>query len=295
MADTTHGTAHEVIDGVTSAIADAAHGAADHAAEGGAHAPELPNIIHLLHVAFAGNPVIDFLYEWNFQIYMFIVLGLIFWLFTKHIKGFTLIPGRLQAFLEMFVMGLFSIVAGILGEKEARRYFPFLGSLFIFILMMNWMGLVPLMRAPTSNICVTAGLALCVFVVVQITAFTRLGPLKYLHHLCGEPKDAITWMLVPLFFPLHIMEEIIKPVSLAARLYGNIMGEDILLGVMLLIGLVAAGGLFALVGISAPLVGIPLHFPFMFMSLLLGAVQALVFTMLSTIYISLALPHGDHH
>jgi F-type H+-transporting ATPase subunit a len=285
---------HEVANGSAHVVADAAHAAAEHVAE--AHAPELPNIIHLLHVAFGGNSVIDFIYAWNYQIYTLIVLCVIFWIFTKKIKGFTLVPGRLQAFLEIIVTALFDIVAGILGEKEARRYFPLLGSLFTFILMMNWMGLVPLMRAPTSSICVTFGLALCVFVVVQVTAFTRLGPLNYLYHLCNEPKDAIGWCLVPLFLPLHIMDEFIKPVSLSARLFGNILGEDILLGVMLMLGLLLSAGILGVVGLGGfAIVGVPFHLPFMFVSMLLGAVQALVFTMLSTLYISSTIPHGDHH
>lgn len=289
-------TAHDVANGALHAAADAAHGAADHAAEAASHPPELPNIIYVLHGLFPDNSVINFLYVWNYQFYTLIVLGVIFWLFTKKIKGFTLVPGRLQSFLEILVTGLYDIIAGILGEKEARRYFPILASFFVFILMMNWSGLVPLLRAPTSNICITGGLAICVFVLVQVTAFTRLGPLNYLYHLCNEPKDAIGWCLVPLFLPLHIMDEFIKPVSLAARLYGNILGEDILLGVMLMLGLLLSAGILGVVGLGGfAIVGVPFHLPFMFVSMLLGAVQALVFTMLSTLYISSTIPHDDHH
>ncbi len=273
-----------------------AEAAAPHAAEGAAHPPELPNIIHLLHEAFEDNAIINFLYVWNYQVYMLIGMVFIFFFFTRAAKSFSLIPGRLQAFLEMIVMGLFDIVAGILGEKEARRYFPLIGSLFIFIFTMNWMGLVPLLRAPTSNICVTAGLAICVFLFCQYTALVRLGPGKYFYHLLGEPKDPIGWCLTPLFLPLHIMEEFIKPLSLAARLFGNILGEDILLGVMMTLGLGIVGALMLASGFEGdPWIGIPLHLPFMFVAMLLGTVQALVFTMLTTLYISTVVPHDDHH
>lgn len=275
---------------------DAAHAVAGHAAEQAAHPPELPNIIHLIHQGFGGNSIIDFLYQWNYQIYILIVLGIIFFTFTRASKRFTLIPGRLQAFFEMIITTLFDVIAGILGEKETRRYFPLLGSLFVFIVTMNLFGLVPLMRAPTSSIYTTASLAICVFLFCQYTAFTRLGPAKYFFHLLGEPKDVMGWSMVPLFLPLHIMEEFIKPLSLAARLFGNILGEDILLGVMLMLGLLISGGLMALVGLEGqPWFGIPLHLPFMFMALLLGTVQGLVFTMLTTIYISSVIPHDAHH
>ena len=124
----------------------------------------------------------------------------------------------------------------ILGEKEGRRYFPFVGSLFFFIFCMNWAGIVPLMKSPTSSLMVTGALAVTVFLYVQYTALTRQGPKKYLYHMMGEPKDAVGYGVAVLLLPLHIMEEFIKPLSLACRLYGNIFGED-LLGIGLMLGI----------------------------------------------------------
>ncbi|RJP18208.1 MAG: ATP synthase F0 subunit A [Candidatus Omnitrophota bacterium] len=272
---------------------EAAHEAVQNAAEHGehaAHAPELPNLVHVLNHYFP-NLVSQDSFLWHFQLQFFalLVIGMIAVFFYIACKKRAVRPGRLQAFAEMIVEGLLGVVCGILGEKEGRRYFPFLGSLFLFIVCMNWFGLIPLMRSPTSDLRVTASLAICVFLFVQATALKRLGPSKFLYHLMGEPKDAIGWCLVPLFLPLHIMEEFIKPLSLACRLYGNIFGEDLLLGVAMLLGC----GLMLAIW-PGSFFGIPLHFPFVLLAMLLSTIQALVFTLLATVYISMVLPHEEH-
>jgi F-type H+-transporting ATPase subunit a len=107
------------------------------------------------------------------------------------------------------------------------------------------------------------------------------------------------WVLVPLMLVIHGIGEIVKPISLAARLFGNIMAEDTLLGVFVMLGTM-------LMAWSHLPIGIPLHFPFVLMALIFSFVQALVFTSLSTIYILMVLPHqaqgseevdsaGTHH
>ena len=96
---------------------------------------------------------------------------------------------------------------------------------------------------------------------------------------------------MPLFFVLHLVGELIKPISLSLRLFGNIFGEDTLVATMVLLG---AGITYSLSGGIAWLPGIPLHVPFYFLGLLSCTIQALVFTLLSTVYIALWLPHGDH-
>ncbi len=275
------------------AVHDAIHAATEHVAEHAAgavsHPPELPNFIHLLHNWLPGNFVTDTLLYFMDQIFALLVIGVIALFFSAASKNCSIIPGRLQALAEMLLEGLYGIISGILGEKEGRQYFPFLASLFIFIICMNWFGLIPLMRSPTSNICVTAGLAVCVFGFVQYSAFKRLGPNGYLYHLLGEPKDAIGWAMTPLFLPLHILEEFIKPLSLACRLYGNVFGEDVLLGV----GMTLGAGLMLYIW-PGTFFGFPFHFPFVLLAILLSAIQALVFTLLATVYISMVIPH-EHH
>jgi F-type H+-transporting ATPase subunit a len=131
-------------------------------------------------------------------------------------------------------------------------------------------------------------MALTVFVYVQFVAFKELGFMGWLDHMAGSPRDGIGWALVPLMLPVHLIGELAKPISLSCRLFGNIFGED-----MLLVGF-ATLGITALSALHVPF-GLPLQLPFMFLGVLITQpVQALVFTMLSTVYFLLVLPHDDH-
>ncbi len=200
-------------------------------------------------------------------------------------------PTRWMAFCEVFVEALFKLVSGILGEKHARHYFPYIATLFILILVGNFMGLVPFLKPPTGSIVVTFSLALCTFVYVQFTAATRLGLGKYVYHLCGDPKETITYAMAPFIFLVEFVGVLVKPVSLSLRLFGNMLGKDILLGAFLMMGIMLMDA------VAAPLaqyIGVPLTIPFYFLGILASVIQALVFAMLSTIYILLVLPH-DHH
>ena len=192
--------------------------------------PELPNFIHVLDVYFPDNPIVDFLVTYQNQIFILILIGIIAFIFNMATRHRALIPSRLQAGVELVIEGLLALVTGMLGEKEGRRYFPFLGSLFIFILFMNWFGLIPLMKAPTSAIQVTGGLAICVFMYVQFVAIGRLGIRKYFYHLMGEPKDAIGCDGSPVSPSAH-HGGIHQATSLACRLFGNVW-RGYLLGVV---------------------------------------------------------------
>jgi len=205
-------------------------------------------------------------------------------------------PGRFQALVEMLVESFRDLVCGVLGEKNGRRYLPYIGSLFLFILLCNLMGLVPLLRSPTSVYQTTFALGICTFLYVQFTAVRRNGPLRYLYHLAGEPKGEgffmtlFMWALgLALLLPLHILEELIKPISLSVRLFGNILGEDVLLGVFAMLGLSLMGWF----GWEQPLVGFPLQLPFFFLALLTATVQAIVFALLSMVYFLVVLPHDE--
>jgi len=128
-----------------------------------------------------------------------------------------------------------------------------------------------------------------VFVYVQYTAIREHGLFGWLDHMAGSPRSVIEWCLVPLAFPIHVIGELAKPVSLSCRLFGNIFGED-----MLLVGFATLGvGAMAAMHLGAVPFGLPLHFIFLFLALLTSVVQAMVFSMLSTIYFLLMLPH-DH-
>ena len=272
---------------VTGAVDDhGGHAAAgDHAADhGGDHGhsgpPHLPSLISLV---FGHGD----LYDWSNPIYALATSVLMCVVaFTVYSKR-KMIPGPLQNFVELLVEGMYNFFQGILG-KEAKRYTPFLGTLFFYILINNLWGLIPFGHSPSTSINITGTLAITVFLYAQWTGISRLGFVGWLDHLAGSPRDVISWCLVPLMIPLHIIGELAKPLSLALRLFGNITGEDVLVAAF--VGL----GLSAMAFVDSP-IGLPLDVPFIFLGTLLSLIQALVFTLLSSIYILMMLPHEEHH
>jgi len=244
----------------------------------GGGAPHLPNLVKIL---FGPDSVAE---HWVNVIFAF-AIGVFLSVFAARVYAKRqMIPGRLQTLVEMMVEGMYNFIESILG-KDAKRYVPYLGSLFFYILLMNWIGMVPLGHSPSTSLNITASLAILTFLYAQYTGVTRLGVLGYVHHMAGSPRDVISWCMVPLIFPLHIIGELAKPFSLALRLFGNITGEDTLVAVFVGLGI-------AILAFSP--VGVPLQIPFYFLGLLLSTIQALVFTLLSTIYILLMLPHEEH-
>ena len=206
-------------------------------------------------------------------------------------------PTRTQMLAEVLVGGLYDMFRSILGP-EARRFTPYLGTLFIFILLNNWSGLVPLGFSSTSSLAnTTLGLGLMTFIYVQYTGIRMNGLGGYLYHFAGQPKSGVEWAFAVLIFPLELVGELIKPISLSLRLFGNIYGEETLIAVMVMLGTQFMQFLlsqFGDVGVTLGhfLPGIPFQFPFYFLVLVASTVQALVFTLLSAVYISLMLPHG---
>lgn len=264
--------------------------------------PEGINLIQGLHVGYMGKqaPFVQYA-PWENNVFALIAaLGLIVICFvaTSPFRGRSkadLIrkPTRLQTAVESIV-GIFDeFTQGVLGPENGRRYLPFVGAMFLTVLAFNLMGIIPLMKAPSSSIMITMSLAICTFLTYQWVAWTRLGPLQYFLHLAGYPKNPVQWLLAPLMILLEgISDFIAKPLSLGLRLFGNVLGKDILLGVMVLLGLLITQGTIPAVG---KYIGFPLTFPFYFLALLLSAIQALVFSLLSAIYILLVLPHDHDH
>lgn len=172
-------------------------------------------------------------------------------------------PGVFQNIIETGVEYLDNFFDGLLGKEKSRRYFTFLASLFIFIIFANYSGLFPgvgltdYVKAPTSSLSVTAGLGVVTFVFLQVAGLR-----------CGV-KHYFKRFVSPMFFmlPLLLLDEFIKPASLALRLFGNVFGEEMV-----------TEELYHLLPIGIPIV-------MMVLSILFCALQALVFTMLTSIYL----------
>lgn len=249
--------------------------------------PEVPNFITLLSNRFYETPWIQLLHEWEsvfFSVFVAFSISTIFYFGTRKQE---LIPSGLQNMIEWVVENLRKFVKEVLGE-EGEKYVPFLGTMFIYILVMNLMVLVPFMKAATSSLNITVALAICVFVLVQYLNIKHQGVKGFLFHLMGSPKDTMGWIMSPLMFVIELLTQFTRPVTLALRLFGNVLGEDILIGAFALFGVLI------LASIDWPL-GLPLQLPFFFLSLLTSTMQALVFTLLSAIYILLSMPNHEEH
>jgi F-type H+-transporting ATPase subunit a len=212
-----------------------------------------------------------------FAISALIIVGLALFalLSTRRLE---LIPRtRLQSFLEVLVGTMNNFVVETIGPG-GEKYTPFIGTIFVFVLAMNLIGLVPGFKSPTSNLSLIIPLAVIVFVMYNYYGIRSVGALKYLKHLVGQPL----W-LAPLMLPIHIISELARPVSLSIRLFGNIFGEETLLVVL-------AGLTYVVVPYF---VAIPTQFPVMLLAVLTAFVQAMVFMILTTIYISLAISPGE--
>jgi F-type H+-transporting ATPase subunit a len=261
------------------------HSAEAHDDHGGVqHFPNLVTyLVAILHKAGVSDSVLHQIEKYENLIFALIATLLLGLLTSRAMRHAQMVPGKLQNLVEYLFGGYYDFVRGVLGD-EARRYIPFVGTLFFYIWAMNWMGMVPGGHSATSSPYTTFPLAICVFLYVQFVAMTRLGPGKYLFHLAGDPVGVVGWAMVPLMLPLHLIGEVAKPLSLALRLFGNIMGEDTLLALfagLVVIAIPHVGGL-----------GIPFQLPFMFLAMLASTIQALVFSLLATIYLSQVLPHG---
>ena len=244
--------------------------------EAAAKTPELPDIITLLAEHFKGNSLLQWLYRWEFVVYALLVVVVVSSLAHLATRKATDIPGRLQNIFEVLVGGLDDFVCGILGPS-GRRYTPFIGTLFVYILCMNIFGLIPFLKPPTASWSTTLALALCVFFYVQYTALKYLGVRGYIDHLAGRPRGVLLWSIIlPVFmFCLHVVTELLKPLSLSLRLRSNIWGDDLLLAV------------FAGLGLK----GFPFLFFNMSLALMTALIQTLVFTLLSAIYFAIVLEH----
>lgn len=201
-------------------------------------------------------------------------------------RGMKLIPGRRQNLLEAIVEALLGLVEGAAGRRVARIILPLIGTLFIYIITANWFALlpgigtilfgegdhkVPLLRAPNSDYNMTFAMALLVMVIVQIAGFTAHG---FLGHL-KEYRN-----------PFNIIDEFARLLSLSVRLFANVFAGEVLVSVMLALSFLA---FFAVIPVVVPTV-------FLGLEVFFGLIQAVVFALLSLIYITLAVGgHGEGH
>jgi F-type H+-transporting ATPase subunit a len=265
----------------------------------------------------------------NSMLTMFAVMALIILVGTLLARRAQAVPGRAQGVFEMVVEFLLQLVEGTAGKRAGRRIFPLVGALFIFIIVANYSGLlpgvgtigfyeteeaeevrepeaeeaaaliqdgegeegaageeaaheeahevlVPFLRAPNADLNMTLAMALLTFTVVQVAGIAAHGVGGRIKHMADPP----------FLFPIELVSELSRIISLSARLFGNVFAGEVLLAVMYAM---ANAIKIAIIPLAIPVV-------FLGLELLFGAVQALVFALLTLIYITLATAggHDDH-
>ncbi|WPJ94746.1 F0F1 ATP synthase subunit A [Coraliomargarita algicola] len=212
-----------------------------------------------------------------------------------------LIPGKGQAVIESLIDGLRGLLEPIVGKKAFPMAFPLLIGLFLFILIHNWSGLIPgvgvfghvehghltyWMRPANSDLNATLGMALIAMLAWLVISLKIAGPKFFIWELFGNKADKketpkpVYLMLIPIFMMVGLIEVVsiaFRPVSLSFRLFGNVFGGENLLTSM--------------TGMAPYIVPIP----FYFYEVLVGVVQALIFTLLVAIYIGLMTNHDEEH
>ncbi len=185
----------------------------------------------------------------------------------------------LRTFFEVFFEFFYNVAKDVMGAKNAQRYFPIIGASAIFIFLSNCMSLVPGMLPPTSNLNVTAGCAILVFISFNYYGLKENG-IDYIKHLAGWGVFNGFWpnlALACLMFPIEVISMCVRPVTLAIRLMLNIAVDHLLVSIFL--------GLFAIL----------LPLPVMMLGVIVICVQTLVFCLLTSIYIGLATEHAEEH
>ena len=203
---------------------------------------------------------------------LFLIVGVIVYRHYKKQGEKAAVPTKkfsLVNLVEVMVEQLDSFTIGIIGEQHGRKFSPLIATIFLFILFMNLLGNIPGMPAPTANININFGMSAFVFLVYNYYGFKEHGP-GYIKQFMGP-----VWWLAPLMLVIEIISHLVRPASLAIRLFGNINGDHIA------------------VGIFQNMTYLIIPVIFMGLGLFVAFIQALVFSMLSAVYIQLALSH-DH-
>jgi F-type H+-transporting ATPase subunit a len=211
--------------------------------------------------------------------HMLLAFGLITALMLWGTARRAIIPGRLQALAESGYEFIYGIVEGQVGH-EGKRYFPFVFSIFMFVLFGNMLGLLPFAFTYTSHIAVTFALAALVFIVVTVVALAIHGTHFFSYFFPeGAPKA-----LAPLIIPIEIISYLSRPISLSVRLFANMVAGHVMLKVfatfVVMIG--SAAGVLGLIGAVLPMA---MNVALVGFEILVAFLQAYVFAILTSIYL----------
>ena len=201
-------------------------------------------------------------------IYSWLVMIILIILGAVAAKGISMIPTKAQNVFEILISGIEEFMVDITGE-EGRWLFPVAATIFIYIVVCNLIGLVPGFLPPTASVNTTLSCAIPVVIFTHVIGVKYHG-VKYIKHFMGP-----VWWLAPLIFIIEIIGHAARILSLSIRLFGNMMGHELVLGILFFLA-----GLFL-----APL-------PIMALGIFVAVVQAFVFFLLSIMYFTGAMEHA---
>ncbi len=224
-----------------------------------------------------GDGAVNWYTVTNLTVWMGIILLAIFAVFVLGSRGRAIVPTRVQSIGELIYGFIYKMVEDVTG-KDGVKYFPYIMTLFVFILFANYLALIPMSYSPTSMIAVTAVLGFGVFIAVTVLGFVKNGP-SFLSLFWMSDAPAI---LRPIIAIIEVISYFVRPVSHSIRLAGNIMAGHAVLKVfagfaaLTLVSPVAIFGIVAIYGLEV----------------LVAGIQAYVFTILTCVYLKDALhPH----
>lgn len=201
-------------------------------------------------------------------IYSWVVMLLLIGFGAMAAKGVSMIPTKGQNFFEVLVSGIEEFMVSVTGE-EGRWLFPLAATIFLYIFIGNLVGLIPGFFPPTANLNTTLSCALVVVLFTHVIGVKYHG-IGYIKHFLGP-----VWWMTPIIFPIELIGHVARILSLSFRLFGNMMGHELVLAI-----------LFALAGaFFAPL-------PIMALGIFVALVQAFVFFLLSVMYFTGAMEHA---
>jgi F-type H+-transporting ATPase subunit a len=209
-----------------------------------------------------------FAHQYHYLVYTWFFMLVLIAVARLAASRLTLVPSRLQNVAEAILEAIGSFQESIMGP-HGRPLFPFMATLIVFVFVCNFNGLIPGSSSPTANLNTTLALALSIFLTTHVLGVKTHG-LRYVKHFVGPVP-----FLAPLMIPLEIVSHLARVLSLSLRLFGNIMGEDLVIAVLFMLG----GAFF-------------LPLPMMFLGLFTGFLQAFVMTILAMMYIGEAIEHA---
>jgi F-type H+-transporting ATPase subunit a len=214
---------------------------------------------------------------------MWIAAALLFFLFRRAFQHAALVPTGASNLLEAIVVFLRDeVILPNLGE-EGKHYLPFLLTVFFFILFCNLLGLIPYAATATGNVSVTAALALIALIMIQLGGIREHG---FVHHFKNLVPHGIPTWLLPIMIPVEVMGQLTKPFALCIRLYANMTAGHIV--IFSLLGLI-----FLFNSIAVAPVSIAFALFISVLELFVAFLQAYIFTMLTSLFMSMAI-HPEH-